>query len=108
MYDEDGNGYINLTEMTKIIQSIYNMMGPNDMVLNEFETPEAGADDIFKRMDVDSDGKVSMEEFASCCLKDQKMIELLTARRVESSDSESEEDEEAEAEAVAKAQVEAE
>lgn len=29
MYDVDGNGHIDLIEMTKIVKSIYNMMGPN-------------------------------------------------------------------------------
>ena len=29
MYDVDGNGWIDLGEMTKIVKSIYNMMGPN-------------------------------------------------------------------------------
>ena len=35
MYDVDGNGFIDLIEMTKIVKSIYNMMGPNQ-VTNKF------------------------------------------------------------------------
>ena len=31
MYDVDGNGFIDLIEMTKIVKSIYNMMGPNQV-----------------------------------------------------------------------------
>ena len=31
MYDVDGNGHIDLIEMTKIVKSIYNMMGPNQV-----------------------------------------------------------------------------
>lgn len=31
MYDVDGNGFIDLVEMTKIVKSIYNMMGPNQV-----------------------------------------------------------------------------
>jgi Ca2+-binding EF-hand superfamily protein len=31
MYDVDGNGFIDLAEMTKIVKSIYNMMGPNQV-----------------------------------------------------------------------------
>ena len=33
MYDVDGNGVIDLIEMTKIVKSIYNMMGPNQVML---------------------------------------------------------------------------
>ena len=29
MYDVDGNGWIDLKEMTRIVKSIYKMMGPN-------------------------------------------------------------------------------
>jgi len=78
MYDVDGNGFIDLNEMTKIVKSIYNMMGPNHVAMDQFESPEARAEGIFKRMDVNNDGKVTKQEFVRCCLEDQKLIELLT------------------------------
>ena len=31
MYDVDGNGWIDLREMTRIVKSIYKMMGPNQV-----------------------------------------------------------------------------
>ena len=34
MYDVDGNGWIDLREMTRIVKSIYKMMGPNQVILN--------------------------------------------------------------------------
>ena len=78
MYDVDGNGYIDLPEMTRIVKSIYNMMGPNHVAMDQYESPEARAEGIFRRMDVNSDGKVTRQEFVRCCLEDQKLIELLT------------------------------
>ena len=57
MYDVDGNGWIDLPEMTKIVKSIYKMMGPNhraDLV----ETAEQRAEDIFRRMDANSDYRI--------------------------------------------------
>jgi len=81
MYDVDGNGWIDLKEMTNIVKSIYKMMGPNQIAAAQqqgFETPEQRAEGIFKRMDINADGKVTRQEFVRCCLVDQKLIELLT------------------------------
>jgi Ca2+-binding EF-hand superfamily protein len=78
MYDVDGNGWIDLPEMTKIVKSIYNMMGPNQIALDQYETPEARAEGIFRRMDINADGRVTQKEIVRCCLDDQKLIELLT------------------------------
>ena len=78
MYDVDGNGWIDLVEMTKLVQSIYQVMGPNKKQAVQLETPEERAKDIFKRMDMNDDGRVTREEFVQTCLVDQKLIELLT------------------------------
>ena len=45
MYDVDGNGWIDISEMTRIIKSIYNMMGP------QTESAERRAREIFRKMD---------------------------------------------------------
>ena len=66
MYDVDGNGWIDLGEMTKIVKSIYKMMGPNQALMDQFESPEKRAQDIFQKMDVDSDGRVTRQEFVRC------------------------------------------
>jgi len=79
MYDVDGNGFIDLPEMTRIVKSIYNMMGPNQMAVGDgYENPEARAEGIFRRMDVNADGKITRKEFVRCCLEDKKLIQLLT------------------------------
>ena len=36
MYDVDGNGWIDPNEMTKILKSIYKMMGPNQVQVRTF------------------------------------------------------------------------
>ena len=80
MYDVDGNGWIDLVEMTKIVKSIYKMMGPNQALVDQFETPEKRVEDIFYRMDANSDGRVTRQEFVRSCLNDSKLAELLSPR----------------------------
>ena len=72
MYDVDGNGWIDLGEMTKIVKSIYKMMGKASE-----ETPEKRAEEIFQQMDINCDGRVTRQEFARCCVHDDKLLALL-------------------------------
>jgi Ca2+-binding EF-hand superfamily protein len=74
----DGNGYIDQDEMTKIVQSVYKMMGPGQLHLELIESPEERAEKIFKRMDINSDGRVTRKEFVQCCQQDDKLLQLLT------------------------------
>jgi len=81
MYDVDGNGSIDLQEMTKIVKSIYRMMGPNQKLPQEdgmSDSAEQRAEIIFKKMDINADGKVTRQEFVKCCQHDQNLIGLLT------------------------------
>merc|ERR1712059_173654 len=86
MYDVDGNGAIDLVEMTKIVKCIYKMMdGPGRTVVrgptHKQETPEIRAETIFRRMDINSDGRVTRQEFVRSCLDDQKLIDMLTPHK---------------------------
>jgi len=80
MYDQDGNGWIDLTEMTRIVKSIYSMMGPDQVKasVEAQQSPEERAEGIFTRMDINSDGKVTRQEFVQACIKDQKLVDLLS------------------------------
>ena len=72
MYDVDGNGWIDMIEMTKIVKSIYKMMG-----LYQLESPAKRAEDIFRQMDANGDGRVTRQEFFRCSLNDPKLKEVL-------------------------------
>ena len=75
MYDLDGNGHIDLSEMTNLVTSIYKMIRGTDQahVLQE-ETPAERAE----AMDVNSDGKITKEEFIRTCINDQQLLEMLS------------------------------
>ena len=48
MYDVDGNGVIDLEEMTKIVQAIYDMLGAG--AVKPTDTAEERAKNIFNRL----------------------------------------------------------
>ena len=98
MYDVDGNGWIDLGEMTRLVGSIYKMLGQHQLVqqvridwrtdllaslisiITEYkqETADDRARSIFERMDANSDGRVTKDEFMKSCMDDENMINLLT------------------------------
>ena len=78
MYDVDGSGWIDLAEMTKLVKSLHQLMNERNAQMLTREDPVDKARTIFRKMDADCDGKVTRDEFVSTCLKDQKLIELLT------------------------------
>jgi len=68
MYDVDGNGSIDLKEMERVINGVYQMLGHNN---------QSQAAQVFSRMDLDSDGRVTEEEFMNACLADSELMCLI-------------------------------
>ena len=62
MYDVDGNGVIDLEEMTKIVQAIYDMLGAG--ATRPTDSAEERAKNIFSRMD---EGRTA-KRFMTCRL----------------------------------------
>merc|ERR1712168_464226 len=75
LYDVDGNGWIDIDEMTTIIRSIYKMMGPN-----QTGEAEMKAEDVFRKMDSNNDGKLTRQEFVCSCMNDSKLAQLISPR----------------------------
>ena len=49
-------------------------------LVDQFETPEKRAEDIFQRMDVNSDGRVTRQEFVRSCINDNNLAQLLSPK----------------------------
>merc|ERR1712109_368373 len=76
MYDVDENGMIDLNEMTRLVKSIYKVS--QNKRKGSSDTAEQRAANIFKKMDVNSDGVVTREEFVTACLEDANLMQMLT------------------------------
>jgi len=74
MYDVDGNGSIEFAEMKRVVGAVYEMLGT-----------EAGttgkAQELFAKMDQNSDGCVSQEEFIAVCKQASKTKTFSTSSK---------------------------
>ncbi|KAM7539709.1 hypothetical protein Aperf_G00000046513 [Anoplocephala perfoliata] len=77
MYDIDGNGTIERSEMVEIIRAIYSMLGADGSSAEL--SPEARTEEIFDKMDENRDGVLTREEFMNGCLSDQYLLSMLLA-----------------------------
>merc|ERR1711962_377847 len=71
MYDVDGNGTIERTEMKRVVGAVYDMLGTQ-------EDKRGKAEELFFKMDQNADGTVSQDQFVAVCKQDQDLLDILT------------------------------
>ncbi|XP_055681193.1 Kv channel-interacting protein 1-like isoform X1 [Lutzomyia longipalpis] len=74
LYDINGDGFITREEMTDIATAIYDLAGhiPSDPIAAlEEEKIREKVDRIFQKMDTNSDGVITLDEFLDCCQNDE-------------------------------------
>ena len=72
MYDKDGSGTIEMSEMIEILETVYLMEG---VTVGNMARTRAKA--IFQELDVNGDGSLTCDEFISGCMKDEEMMQML-------------------------------
>ena len=78
LFDVDGNGWIDQEELTNLMKCIQNMADLGKTKLELSESPEEKAQEIFKKMDMNSDGRVTKDEFIRASMVDQQLLSVLT------------------------------
>ncbi|XP_045115462.1 calsenilin-like isoform X4 [Portunus trituberculatus] len=91
LYDVNGDGCITKAELTDIVSSVHELMGRNSHNRHEAddgleEVTRAGVEDkqtrehverLFKKLDLNGDGVVTIDEFIQSCMQDEVITESL-------------------------------
>lgn len=76
MYDLDGNGLISCDEMLDVVKSIYKINRFKNFP-EEDTTPEKRTAELFRQLDRNMDGQITLEEFIEGARSDPSILKLL-------------------------------
>ena len=85
LYDVDGNGTISQNEMTKVVQSMYDMLTPEESKTGERANEKAK--EVFQQLDLNGDLVLSEDEFVRGCMTNEGLKSLLTGLVVDNNES---------------------
>ncbi|XP_023331293.1 neuronal calcium sensor 2 isoform X1 [Eurytemora carolleeae] len=77
LYDEDNSGSVQLAEMEKVMECVYNMF--EGMGQRPSGDPKIRAKEIFEKIDINGDGELTENEFVRGCSEDKEMMTLLNS-----------------------------
>ena len=76
LYDINGDGVINRCEMIIIVEAMFEML--NEGQVQRKNNAKDRAKEIFAKLDINGDFKLTREEFITGCLNDPQLSNLLT------------------------------
>jgi Ca2+-binding EF-hand superfamily protein len=77
LYDINNDGVITKDELTRIIASIYDLMGKSVEPMIEECTSREHVERVFQKLDLNNDGIITIDEFLDSCLKDETITRSL-------------------------------
>lgn len=72
MYDIDGNGMIDITELKRTLVAVYEVVGEHNEAQDKLK-----AEELFRKLDENSDGEISQEEFINIIKQDHQLLNIL-------------------------------
>lgn len=76
LYDLNGDGCISRGELGEVISAVHELMGRNHHELDDKKARDQ-VDRVFKKLDLNQDGVITIEEFLEACLKDDIVTKSL-------------------------------
>ncbi|XP_015194006.1 guanylyl cyclase-activating protein 2-like [Lepisosteus oculatus] len=78
VYDKDGNGCVDKSELREIIQAIYKLKkNSRQDKATQFLTPDEVCERIFQIVDANGDGQLTLDEFIEGARKDKWVLTML-------------------------------
>ncbi|MBN3311483.1 GUC1B protein, partial [Atractosteus spatula] len=78
VYDKDGNGCVDKSELREIIQAIYKLKkNSRQDKAAQFLTPDEVCERIFQIVDANGDGQLTLDEFIEGARKDKWVLTML-------------------------------
>ncbi|XP_052124655.1 Kv channel-interacting protein 1 isoform X1 [Frankliniella occidentalis] len=71
LYDINGDGCITRSELTEIVVAIHELMGRRAHQVEDDRKCREQVDRVFRKLDLNQDGVITIEEFMESCLKDE-------------------------------------
>lgn len=77
LYDINGDGCITRSELGEIVVAIHELMGRRAHQVEDDRKARDQVDRVFKKLDLNQDGVITIEEFIESCLKDDVITKSL-------------------------------
>ncbi|EEB18431.1 Kv channel-interacting protein, putative [Pediculus humanus corporis] len=77
LYDINGDGCITRSELGEIILAIHELMGRRPHQIDDDRKARDQIDRVFRKLDLNQDGVITLEEFMESCLKDDGITKSL-------------------------------
>ncbi|KAG8323663.1 hypothetical protein J6590_001406 [Homalodisca vitripennis] len=78
LYDINGDGCITRSELGEIVLAIHELMGRRSHQVEEDRKAREHVDFVFRKLDINQDGVITLEEFIESCLKVAASVRLRT------------------------------